>query len=56
MHPTEVEYCTLASASETACIGAVNVPVTLEGRVGILEVLVVPEGLPRNDLGGRFLD
>jgi hypothetical protein len=31
------------SASETACIGAVNVPVTLEGRVGVLEVLVVPE-------------
>jgi hypothetical protein len=43
MHPTEVECCTLAAASETACIGAVNVPVTLEGRVGVFEVLVVPE-------------
>jgi hypothetical protein len=43
MHPTEVECCTLASASETACIGAVNVPVTLEGRVGVFQVLVVPE-------------
>jgi hypothetical protein len=43
MHPVEVECCILASASETACIGTVNVPVTLETKVGVFEVLVVPE-------------
>jgi hypothetical protein len=54
LHPTGIECCTLASASEINCIGAVNVPLMLEGRVGIFEVLVVPEVRHEMILGVDF--
>ncbi|KAH0814473.1 hypothetical protein GEV33_008319 [Tenebrio molitor] len=40
---TWVERCTLASNSEVACVGAVNVPLRLEHKVAVFEVLVVPD-------------
>jgi hypothetical protein len=54
LHSTRIDSCTLASASEISCIGAVNVPVTLESRVGIFEVLVVPDVRHEMILGIEF--
>jgi hypothetical protein len=54
LHPTGVKCCTLASASEINCIGAVNVPLMLESRVGMFEVLVVPEVRHEMILGVDF--
>jgi hypothetical protein len=51
---TSVERCTLASNSEVACVGAVNVPLRLEHKVAVFEVLVVPDVRQEMILGIDF--